>query len=457
MRAPPLLRAIPVVCFMLLACGKTTTNHPTLHDGGTTGDAGTTGACTIDSDCHRGSFCIAAHCGRCNGTPPLACRSGEQCLSSGACQSRTDGGTSGSSGSSGSTGASDAGYLPCANRTQCPGSEACLPGPDGGGLCGEGSTDAGCDSPDVCPKTFICQAHACIKGCNNNNDCHGSPQPYCFPGAPGHCGACTANTQCLTGENCQAGQCVPPQACTSSSSCGGLGCVAQDGGSSFCGPCLSGADCANNTSCDPTTGKCVLSSAGCTSDAQCQAIHAPDGGPPFWFCDHTPNPPACQPGCTPDAFCAPAQAGCCNLAAGATCSSTTHACTQPATSTSTTGTAGSSTSGTTGGCGSFSCNQCTASQQCDLINCVCVDGTTGTTGGTGTTGTTSTTGTIGTTGTTGTTGGGCSPSGDVGQPCGSGCQCNAGLQCYDLFGGGPYTSASSCTLLNAFGCGTVCN
>ncbi|MBS2029811.1 MAG: hypothetical protein JST54_18060 [Deltaproteobacteria bacterium] len=448
--------AVAVCAAMVAACGGTSSKPHTNDAGGTTSaGSGTTtgnGICTDDNQCGTGTFCINGHCGVCNGTHPLQCPAGTFCGSSGACTVVT-GSTTGSGSTGGTTGSTGSGG-PCTHRSDCSGAQACLELPDAGGECGAPAGDAGCASNDQCVKAYICQAHECVYGCQNNNDCHGTQQPVCYSGNPGHCGACTANSQCLSNENCDSsGHCVARANCTDASSCNGLGCV-----NGTCSPCTASTDCVSPNVCDPSTGKCVSGSAGCTSDTQCQSQHS---NSPAWYCASIPDggAPVCKLGCVADNLCGTPQTGCCNVSAGQTCNTTSHTC-QAGGSTGTTATTvttnGTSTTGTTGTSGSctssFDCNTCfNNNQQCDQTHCQCVgQGTTssttaGTTAGFGTggfgtggfgTGGFGTggfgTGGFGSIGGIGGTGGGCSSqSGGVGEPCGASCGCNTGLVCTD--------------------------
>jgi len=409
MRWLSLIGAACLLAAVAAACGGTSSSHGST--GTSAGSGGTTGAdaggCTDDTECN-GSYCINAKCGSCRGVRPLLCPAQTHCAQSGACL--PDLTTTGSSGSTGTTGA----VTSCDHRSDCPNAQACLGLPDAG-LCGAPGADAGCARNDDCVKAFICQAGSCVFGCSNDTDCHGTAQPVCYPGNPGHCGACTQSTQCHADENCAQGQCVPKSACTTADTCAGLGCV-----SGFCGPCTAASDCSNGNQCDTNTGHCVAGPAGCTSDAQCQSQHSGGLG---WWCDASGGGvPECRAGCVPDFACSTPQVGCCNLGAGKSCDTASHNCVDAPTTGSTSGTttAGttSTTGGTTGSCAANFCDSCfNAGQQCDQTNCVCVGGsTTATTGGTG----------------GGTTGGsgGC-VTGAAGQPCGSSCQCNSGLTCSD--------------------------
>lgn len=84
--------------------------------------------------------------------------------------------------------------------------------------------------------------------------------------------------------------------------------------------CNTDTDCPGGMYCEKPSGMCT---SGCASDAQCQFQHSSLA---WWCAPQGDGGAACEIGCMPDDACSSPQAGCCNLAAGQSCSPVTHTC-----------------------------------------------------------------------------------------------------------------------------------
>ena len=242
------------------------------------------------------AWCGAAGTQSCNAA---TCGYGE-CVSSSCC--RADADCEGGSYCEGTT---------CAARKEngaaCSGANQCASGQCVDGVCCNSACDGACDACNVTGSVGTCAAVA--TGSAGSPSC----SPYVCNGSSTRCPtACTADSQCIAGDYCNAGACVPRLLSN------GATCSAANQCDS--GNCVDGVCC--NSACGGSCDACNVTG----SVGTCAAVATGSAGSPScspYVCDGSST--SCATACTADSQCASGNfcsAGACvpTKANGAVCS-----------------------------------------------------------------------------------------------------------------------------------------
>ena len=234
------------------------------------------GNCTVDGDCTAGNYCAAGVCTPQNG-PGVACGASDQCTSgncvdgvccdtacNGQCQACDVAGSAGTCANV--IGAPHGGRQPCATD-----GSVC------GGVC-DGSSATACAYPAA---STICRGASCSAGvatlqagCDGAGNCPAKQTQSCTPYVcgPNAClGNCTLDTDCVSGDFCSAGVCVPAlangNACSGSSQCASGECVDGVCCNVACGGQCQACDVAGSVgTCTTVAGAPHGSRTACTTD-----------------------------------------------------------------------------------------------------------------------------------------------------------------------------------------------
>ena len=231
--------------------------------------------CTTPAECTSG-FCVDGFC--CNTACNTTCQ---------ACSNAKTAGTSGT----------------CAAMTAGAADARCMPQPP----CGQTGTCAAGGICQLAPNTTSCRTASCSNGtataaatCNGTGAC---PAPVTTPCTPFVCGAtackttCTIDTDCIGGDFCSAGACVPKKAngatCAGTNQCTSGFCV--DG---FCcnAACTASCTACSNAKTGGSNGTCAAMTVGAT-DTRC--VPAPPCGntgkcAAAGACQLAPNTTSCR-------------------------------------------------------------------------------------------------------------------------------------------------------------------